>query len=270
MHPPPELATNVREDGAGSWPGFADIETLARLRADAHRLATGPHALHFPTSTRVWDLHLHGHRFVEFLDHPGLASLLDDLLGPDHLLSDHSLNVVHRDGRPDRWHIDYPYNEMRDLIDGPVLAVQCIHALDDFTTDNGATRYLPGTHRPPRRPEPDLDHDGRPVLTAAGTLTVLAAATWHRSGRNTTRNPRSAILLSFVEGWIRPMTGTPEPGPWAHNTRTRRLLGLEPPPETIDGHPVDAPPEGSRRPRNGCGVSPSGSAAAATPASPSW
>lgn len=242
MRPPPELASTVREHGAGTWPGFADGYTLAGLRADAHQLANGPRALHFPTSTRVWDLHRHGDRFVELLDHHGLACLLDDLLGADHLLSDYSLNVVHRDGRSDRWHIDHPYNEMRDLTDGPLLAVQCILALDDFTTDNGATHYLPGSHRPPRRPDPDLDTNGHTVLVTAGTLVVLAAATWHRSGRNTTPVPRSALLLSFIERWIRPMNDPPEPGPWAHNTRIRRLLSLERPPETIDGHPIDSPP----------------------------
>lgn len=244
MPPFDDLARRVRADGAGTWPGFTTGETLAELRTEAHRLATGPHALHFPTSTRVWDLHLHSQRFVELLDHPGLADLLDDLLGPEHLLSDHSLNVVHRDGRPDSWHIDYPYNEMRELTHGPILGVQCILALDDFTPANGATHYVPRSHRPPRRPEPDPD--GRAVLAPAGTLTVLAAATWHRSGRNTTDTPRNAILLSFVERWVRPMTGPPEPGPWAHNARTRRLLGLERPPETIDGHPIDGPAEDPR------------------------
>lgn len=241
MMPPADLADRVREDGVGQWPDFLTGSTLDGLRADADRLATGHCALHFPTSTRVWDLHLHGPRFVELLDHAGLAALLDDLLGPEHLLSDHSLNVVHRDGRPDRWHVDYPYNEMRELTDGPILAVQCILALNDFTLANGATRHLPGSHRPPQCPAPDLDTDGPPILANAGTLTVLAAATWHRSGRNTTDASRTAVLLSFVEGWIRPMTGPPEPGPWAHDTRTRRLLGLERPPETIDGHPIDGP-----------------------------
>ncbi|MGL5864354.1 MAG: phytanoyl-CoA dioxygenase family protein [Dermatophilaceae bacterium] len=241
MLPPADLAERVREDGVGQWPGFATGAALEGLRDDAARLATGPGALHFPTSTRVWDLHMHGPRFVELLDHTGLADLLDDLLGPGHLLSDHSLNVVHHGGRADRWHVDYPYNEMRDLTDGPILAVQCILALDDFTPDNGATCHLPRSHRPPRRPPPDLDADGPPLLADAGTLTVLAAATWHRSGQNTTATPRAAVLLSFVEGWIRPMAGPPEPGPWAHDTRTRRLLGLERPPETIDDHPVAGP-----------------------------
>lgn len=246
MIPPTDLAHRVREDGVGQWPGFVTGETLDGLRAAASRLATGPTALRFPTSTRVWDLHLHDPRFVELLDHTSLAALLDDLLGPEHLLSDHSLNVVHQGGRPDRWHVDYPYNEMRDLTDGPILAVQAILSLDAFTPDNGATRHLPRTHRPPRRPPPDLDADGPPLLADAGTLTVLAAATWHRSGPNTTATPRTAVLLSFVEGWIRPMTSPPAPGPWAHDTRTRRLLGLERPPETIDGHPVDGPSDGVR------------------------
>jgi phytanoyl-CoA dioxygenase PhyH len=240
-NPPPELAGQVRENGAGLWPAFVVGDTLAQLRAGATELAAGPDALHFPSSVRVWDLHRHGDPFVETLDHRGLEELLDDLLGQGHLLSDHSLNVVSRGGRADRWHLDYPYNEMRDLTTGPILAVQCILALDDFIVDNGATRYVPGSHRPPRRPQPIPGDEGCPVLASAGTLVVLAAATWHRSGVNTTGRPRAAILLSFVESWIRPMTGPFEPGPSVRTTRVRRLLGLERPPETIDGHPIDGP-----------------------------
>lgn len=243
MRPPCELADAVQTRGIGVWPEFVDGHQLAALRSHADRLATGPDALHFPTSTRVWDLHRHGPEFVDLLDHPGLQTLLDELLGPDHLLSDHSLNVVHRGGRPDRWHIDYPYNEMRDLVTGALLGVQSILALDDFTAANGATRHLPGSHRPPRRPDAELNLDGQPVLADAGTLVVLAATTWHRSGANTTNRPRRAILLSFVERWVRPMTDPPGPGPWARTKRARRLLGLERPPETIDGHPITGPRE---------------------------
>lgn len=239
--PPTDLVAQVRRDGVGLWPDFVSGETLAGLQGCAARLATGPHALHFPTSTRVWDLHCHDDRFVNTLERPGLEELLDDLLGPGHLLSDHSLNVVSRSGRADRWHLDYPYNEMRGLTTGPILAVQCVLALDDFTADNGATRYIPGSHRTPRLPDPAPGHDGQPLLTSAGTLAVLAAATWHRSGVNLTGRPRAAILLSFVEAWIRPMTGPFEPGPWSRTSRLQRLLGLKRLPETIDGHPVDGP-----------------------------
>lgn len=243
MRPPPDLADAVREHGVGLWPAFVSGNQLAALRAQADRLASGPHALPFPTSTRVWDLHSHGPMFVDLLEHPGLQILLDELLGPHHLLSDHSLNVVRHGGRPDRWHIDYPYNEMRELVTGALLGVQCILALDDFTADNGATRHLPGSHRLPRRPDAGLDVDGEPVLADTGSLVVLAATTWHRSGINTTDRPRRAILLSFVECWIRPMTDPPGPGPWARTERTRRLLGLERPPDIIDGHPITGPRE---------------------------
>lgn len=44
--------------------------------------------------------------------------------------------------------LDYPCNEMPAIVTGAILGLQCILALDRFTEDNGATRPVPGSHRP--------------------------------------------------------------------------------------------------------------------------
>jgi ectoine hydroxylase-related dioxygenase (phytanoyl-CoA dioxygenase family) len=78
---------------------------------------------------------------------------------------------------------------------------------------------------------------GMPVSFEAepGTLLVMAAATWHRSGLNRSSDPRTAMLMSFVEGWIKPMSaptdGLAQPLP----ERLARLLGLDAVVETING-----------------------------------
>lgn len=234
--PPPD---SVIRDGVATIPDFVGPEQLADLRREVEQLLAGEHALHFPKSTRVWDLYRHGQAFVDLLTHPDLVATLTAVLGEHYLLSDYSLNVVNPAQPVDDWHIDYPYNEMRHLVQGSTLGVQCVLALDHFTTDNGATQYIPGSHHPPRKPDARSTTQPHTAEVKPGTLLIMAASTWHRSGYNSTDRARAGILLSFVEHWIRPMSNAPEPGPWSTTEFLRTLLGQQRPPETINGVPID-------------------------------
>jgi ectoine hydroxylase-related dioxygenase (phytanoyl-CoA dioxygenase family) len=169
---------------------------------------------------------------------PGLADLLDDLLGKYHLMSDYSLNVVNPGQPVDEWHVDYPYNEMRDLVTGGTLGLQCVLAVDTFTESNGATRLVPGSHVSPRRPAEARVNSAETFTAEPGTLLIMAAATWHRSGHNRSERPRTAVLMSFVERWIRPMSDPLPAALWVHDQRLQVMLGAQRPAETINGVPV--------------------------------
>ena len=232
-----ELAQAIASDGYAIWPDFVHGEQLRVLKANAGVLLAGPHGRAYPKSTRAWDLHLHAGPYVEVLIDERMASLVDTLLGHGHLLSDFSLNQVNPHQPTDDWHIDYPYNEMPRLVSGSLLGLQCVLALDRFRPDNGATHLLPGTHTTPTKPAPQ--YESAVLFEApAGSLLIMAAATWHRSGLNTSDRPRTAMLMSFVERWIKPMSaptdGLAEPAP----VRLRALLGLEAAAETINGVPL--------------------------------
>lgn len=226
----------VRRRGHAIMPDVLKPDDLKLLHAEAMHLACGPHARRFPKSTRVFDLYRYGKPFNNLLALESLRAVATDLLGEHHLLSDYSLNVV-QPGQPrDDWHIDYPYNEMPVPLSGGVLGLQCVLALDHLHQSNGATQLVPGTHQQPRTPDVDPPDDRVVTFTAQpGTMLIMAAATWHRSGHNTSHHPRAAILLSFVERWIRPMTDPPEPGPWATTETEQIMLGIRRPPETING-----------------------------------
>ncbi|MFI1163271.1 phytanoyl-CoA dioxygenase family protein [Streptomyces sp. NPDC020801] len=235
---PAHVSADVRTQGYAIWPGFLTEPVTAQLQDHATRLASGVHANHYPKSTRVWDLFRHGEPFVDLLANPSLAAVLDELLGEHHLLSDFSLNVVHPRQPVDGWHIDYPYNEMPAPVSGSLLGLQCVLPLVPFHSTNGATELVPSSHTRKSPPEPQPVH-GQVVFDAEpGSLLIMAAATWHRSGFNTSPHSRSAILLSFVERWVRPMSDPPEPGPWARTGTLRTLLGMQRPPETINGVPI--------------------------------
>ncbi|MFE6333984.1 phytanoyl-CoA dioxygenase family protein [Streptomyces sp. NPDC057798] len=235
---PAHVSADVRAQGYAIWPGFLTGPATARLQDHVNRLVSGVHANHYPKSTRVWDLFRHGEPFVDLLANPALTAVLDELLGEHHLLSDFSLNVVHPQQPVDGWHIDYPYNEMPAPVSGSLLGLQCVLPLSPFHAANGATELVPSSHTRKSPPDPQ-QINGQVVFDAEpGSLLVMAAATWHRSGFNASPHPRSAILLSFVERWVRPMSDPPEEGPWARTGALRTLLGMQRPPETINGVPI--------------------------------
>jgi ectoine hydroxylase-related dioxygenase (phytanoyl-CoA dioxygenase family) len=232
-----ELAGEVVANGYTVWNGFLDHQQVDAVREAATALLASEHARPYPKSTRAWDLHLRGEPYVGVLTDPRLAALLDILLGERHLLSDFSLNQV-EPGRPiDDWHIDYPYNEMPALVSGSILGLQCVLALDPFDHDNGATQLLPGTHAEPKRPSKPYD---TPVTFKGepGTLLVMAAATWHRSGLNQSDSPRTAVLMSFVERWIKPMSAPTDGLTEPIAPRLADLLGQGAVEETINGVPI--------------------------------
>jgi ectoine hydroxylase-related dioxygenase (phytanoyl-CoA dioxygenase family) len=79
-----------------------------------------------------------------------------------------------------------------------------IWLLDDFTTENGATRVVPGSHRSGTLPHEVMAHpaDSHPdevILTApAGTVVIFNSHTWHGGTQNRTDTPRRALHSYFT------------------------------------------------------------------------
>ena len=71
--------------------------------------------------------------------------------------------------------------------------------LDDFTTENGATRMIPGSHKWGKRPQDELadplaPHPDEVLLIAkAGSIAVMNAHLWHGGTANRTTSPRLAM-----------------------------------------------------------------------------
>ena len=78
---------------------------------------------------------------------------------------------------------------------GPELTVAFMVAVTDFTTDNGATRYVPGSNRWPqgRRPE---EHEVVQATMAKGSVGVWLGSVYHGLGVNHTSVPRTGMIFS--------------------------------------------------------------------------
>jgi ectoine hydroxylase-related dioxygenase (phytanoyl-CoA dioxygenase family) len=85
----------------------------------------------------------------------------------------------------------------------PDIQVASVIALVDFTTDNGATRVAPGSHRWPldRLATPD---DIIAAEMAAGSAVIYLGSTLHGGGPNVTTDiRRRGMHVSYCVGWLR-------------------------------------------------------------------
>jgi ectoine hydroxylase-related dioxygenase (phytanoyl-CoA dioxygenase family) len=90
----------------------------------------------------------------------------------------------------------------RDSADWPLLGF--ILMVDGFRPDNGATRFVPGSHRWPGTPEdtvpdPLAEHEGEVLACGrAGSLLVFDGSTWHGHTANTSSGPRRSLQGAFI------------------------------------------------------------------------
>ena len=89
----------------------------------------------------------------------------------------------------------------------PALGAATVWAIDDFTSDNGATVVLPQSHRweegeDTRRPGPADRRES--VVMPAGSCVFFVGTLWHGGGANRTEHDRLAITAQYCEAWLRP------------------------------------------------------------------
>lgn len=192
----------LKEEGYLVLENFASPELLAALRTRIAELFaeqgenSGSEFKQEPDTDRLANLVNHGQVFERAISEPKLLACVRQVLGDDFKLS--SLNA--RSARPlTNWvqplHCDT--GALPDERGNKVCNV--IWMLDDFTPENGATRFVPGTHRAGRLPQevladPEAPHpDERLVLGKAGTVVVMNTHLWHGGTANRTDKPRLAL-----------------------------------------------------------------------------
>jgi ectoine hydroxylase-related dioxygenase (phytanoyl-CoA dioxygenase family) len=190
------------EDGFLVLQDFVAPDDLTALRDRIHRLfdelgeRAGAEFKQEPQTDRLANLIDYDEIFQRAVAFPKLLACVSHVLGPDFKLS--SLNA--RSARP---HTDWTqplHCDTGALPDAHGNSVcNIIWMLDDFTPDNGATRYVPGTHRAQKLPQdvladPRATHPGeRLVLGRRGTVVVMNAHLWHGGTANHTGGPRLAM-----------------------------------------------------------------------------
>lgn len=94
-----------------------------------------------------------------------------------------------------------PYGYVQ-FVDSRPVQVQFMFAVSDFTANNGATRFVVGSHRwPDDRAWHESEVDV--AVMPRGSVTMWLGGTLHGFGINTTDKPRTGVTAGFTVGWLR-------------------------------------------------------------------
>ncbi len=108
------------------------------------------------------------------------------------------------------WHLDSIFPEP---IPAHMIRFICIISLDKFTSENGATAFVPESHNKLKVPTPeDIQSigDGDIISCDAGSLIMFNGATWHHSSANKTNKKRRGLMLSFAASYFMEICGEEE------------------------------------------------------------
>lgn len=199
----------LAQEGWLALPGLMSPELLERLRRRVDELfeEEGPNAgSEFklePGARRLANLVNKGRVFEEVILTPAVLECMTQVLGPRFKLS--SLNV--RSAEPGD-ELGQPLHADSGAIadERGYWVANSVWMLDDFTPENGATRFVPGSHRWGRLPHPDFyeRHPEEQLLTGkAGTVVVMNAHMWHGGTPNRSAAPRRAMHVYYTR-WDKP------------------------------------------------------------------
>jgi len=143
--------------------------------------------------------------FRELIRHPLAIDLVTALLGPDFLISNFTANIALPGSQSMKLHSDQGI-----VVPEPWFhpwSINVIWCLDDIDTENGATRYIPGSHKIRWKSELPENAIGKavPFEAQAGSIVVMDGRIWHTSGANVSKSRERALLFGYYSrSFIRP------------------------------------------------------------------
>jgi ectoine hydroxylase-related dioxygenase (phytanoyl-CoA dioxygenase family) len=199
-----DIAERLMSDGYVLVTGMMSDNDVRAARADLDRVLaatpTGRNSFEGFSTQRVYALFAKTRVFDQAAIDPLLADVLDRVLGPHQLSAPVGIRIgpgekaqtLHRDDGI------YPVPEPH-----PPLVVNTMWPLDEFTAENGATRFIAGSHAwEPGRTPAASDPVEQAVMSPGSALFYLGSL-WHGGGANQTSQPRLGVILEFAAGWLR-------------------------------------------------------------------
>jgi ectoine hydroxylase-related dioxygenase (phytanoyl-CoA dioxygenase family) len=198
---PAGAARALHDAGFVVIPDFVATERLAQL-SDAYDLAVASAAapdLHIGSSTtRVHDFVNRGADFDPLYVCRPILEACHRVIGQPFKLSSMLARTLRPHSPAQPLHVDFASDP-----DGWPM-VGFIVMVDDFRKDNGATRFVPGSHRLPAIPsdsmkDPTSDQEDQMLACgAAGSVIIYNGSVWHGHTVNSSDHPRRSIQGAYI------------------------------------------------------------------------
>lgn len=151
---------------------------------------------------RVWNLPSRDPLFCDLVEHPLAIQLVKEVLGWPASLSSMAANITGTGGSRMMLHTDQGYLPKPWAQPWVLNIGWCI---DDFTAENGATLYAPGSHLfNGEVPGGEQALQLIPAEAPAGSIIVMEGRLWHTSGDNRSQNRRAGIFSVYTLPFLMP------------------------------------------------------------------
>jgi hypothetical protein len=156
---------------------------------------------------RLYGLIYKGDIFAQMAQHEFLLSIIEALIGENVVLGGFSAHVLYPGAKSMGIHVDYPYWAMAAPFPKyPLLELQVIWLMEDFTAQNGAPLFAPGTQRLATRPEPSqFASNAIKIIGKAGSAVISHGLCWHDTSENNSDRPRVSLLGNYTPQYIHPL-----------------------------------------------------------------
>jgi ectoine hydroxylase-related dioxygenase (phytanoyl-CoA dioxygenase family) len=200
-----QIARRLLEDGYVVVCGMMPDADVQAARDDLGRILeatrTGRNAFEGYSTQRIYALFAKTRTFDRAAVHPLLLDVLDRVLGHYQLSAPVGIRigpgeqaqVLHTDD------MIYPLPRPH-----PPVVVNTMWPLDEFTEQNGATRFIPGSHSWDPGRTPASDDPVSAATMAPGSAMFYLGSLWHGGGANQTTRPRLGVILEYAAAWLRP------------------------------------------------------------------
>lgn len=158
-----------------------------------------------PSSVRINNLPEFNPIFVSLLTNNAALDMVRACIGDNILISNFTANIGYPGSGSMKIHSDQAL-----VVPPPWLspwAINIVWCFDDVRAENGATRYIPGSHL--WRTFEDVPENAMELTKAfeapAGSFIAMEGRLWHTSGENRTDDERRAMAFAYYStDFIRP------------------------------------------------------------------
>ncbi len=150
---------------------------------------------------RIYNLLIHGEPYRQIPVHERVLPIVEGVLDSGCLVSSLSSITLLAGERAQPIHAD---DQLIPLPKPhPPLVCNTMWAITDFREDNGATLFVPGSHKADRSPGYKEACEARPALMTKGSVAIYHGSIWHGGGDNRTSERRIGIAMNYCAGFVR-------------------------------------------------------------------